>query len=140
VATSSDTLAWLLIDQVLTTGLAGSLEDNLLLVPGIIGNDGGVLLVGLDDGSPPLTASDELFLGPLRGVAGALSTSGVFAISAFVAGGKVGVALVTGSADTHANWLVHTEDGVVTCGCGVPFRRAELETESLREVAGTLLK
>jgi hypothetical protein len=45
VAGSSHTLTRLLVNQVLTTGLAGSGEDDLLLVKSVrvVGNDGSVL-------------------------------------------------------------------------------------------------
>lgn len=82
VASPAHSLTRLLVNQVLTSGLAGSSENNLLFVAAVrvIGNDGSVLFVGLDDGSSSLAAGDNLRFGSLGRVASALGATGMLAV------------------------------------------------------------
>ena len=139
MAGSPDTLARFLINQVLSTLPAGSSEDNLLSLKAVVGDDGLILLVGLDESGPLLAAGDELGLGALRGVTGALGAADVLAVDALLGRAKVGIALVAGSANAHADGLVYAQDRVVG-GRRLPFARLDLQTESLPELLGSLLK
>lgn len=86
VASSAHPLAGLLMDQILSASLAGSGEDNLLLVKGVrvVGNNRGVLLVGLDDGGTSLAAGDNLGFGSLGRVTGTLGATGMLAVGALL--------------------------------------------------------
>lgn len=141
VASSSDSLTGLLVNKVLTTSLAGPGEDNLLIVIGVrvVGNNRGVLLVGLDNGSPSLAAGDDFGLGALGRVTGALGATGVLAVGAFLGGGEGRTALVAGSSDAHADWLIHTENSVVG-GSGLQLGELDVEAVTLTQLLGALLE
>lgn len=141
VASSSDSLTGLLVNKVLTTSLAGPGEDNLLIVKGVrvVGNNGGVLLVGLDNGSPSLAAGDDFGLGALGRVTGALGATGVLAVGAFLGGGEGRTALVAGSSDAHADGLIHTENSVVG-GSGLQLGELDVEAVTLTQLLGALLE
>lgn len=120
VTCPSNALTRLLVNQILTPRLAGSLENNVLVFGAIVGNYRRVLFVGLDESRPFLTAGKHLGLGALRRVAGTLGAAMVLAAGALLVGRKDSVALVASSSDSHANRLVHAEDSVVGRG-SVPF-------------------
>ena len=127
MASPSNSLTRLLVDQILTTRLASSGENNLLVLESIvvIGNNRGVLLVSLDDGSSPLAAGNNLGLGALGGITSALGATSVLAIGAFLGGGEGGIALMAGPANTHADGFVHAENGLVGRS-RLPFRRLDI--------------
>lgn len=115
VAGSSHTLSRFLVNEILTTRLAWPSEDDLLLLPAVVGNDGSILLVRLDEGRSLLPADNLLGLGSLGGVAGALGAADVLAVGALFSGSEGSIAAMAGSAYTHADGLVHAENGI---GCG----------------------
>lgn len=141
VASPPDALSGLLVNQVLTTSLAGPGEDNLLLSVWVrvIGDDRGVLLVGLNDSSSSFAAGDNLGFSTLGRVASTLGATGVLAVGAFLGSGKSGIAFVAGSSDTHANGLVHTENSIVS-SCALQLCELDLEAVALAELFGALLK
>lgn len=141
VTRPSHSLAWLLVDEVLSARLAGSGEGDVLALPFVVGYEGSVLLVGLDDGRSLLAAGNELGLGPLRGVAWALGAADVLAAGALLCGRKGGLAAVAGSTNAHADGLVHTENGLVGVrGNGVPVRGLDVEAIQLPEPLGAFLE
>lgn len=141
MASSSDTLTGLLVNQILATGLARSGKNNLLLLEcvGVIGDDGGVLLVSLDDGGSLLTAGDDLGLGALGRVSGALGATGVLAVGTFLGGCKGSIASVAGSSNAHADGLIHAKNRVVGRS-SLQLGKLDVEAVTLTQFLGTLLK
>jgi hypothetical protein len=140
VAGSSHTLARLLMNQVLATGLTGSGEDDLLLIKSVrvVGNDGSVLLVGFDDGGTSFTAGNDLGLASLGRVAGTLSAASMLAARTLLGGRKGCVALVTGSSYAHTDRLVNAKNGII----GRPsleLRNVDIKPVTLAEFLSTLL-
>lgn len=120
VTGSSDTLARLLVNEVLTTSPARPLKHIVLLFPGVIGNDGSVFLVGLGNSGSLLAAGDKLVLGTLRRITGAFGASQVLTIGTFFGSRECRIAPVACSSDAHANRFINTENGVVLGGI-LPF-------------------
>lgn len=141
VAGSSDTLAGLLVNQVLTTSLARSGKNNMLLLEWVVvvGNDGCILLIGLDDGGSPLTAGDNLGFSALGRITGTFGTTGVLAVGAFLSRGKGGAAFVAGSSNAHADGLIHAKNSVVGRATW-KVRKLDFETIALAQLLGTLFK
>jgi len=140
VASSAHPLTGLLMDQILSASLAGSGEDNLLLVKGVrvVGNNRGVLLVGLDDGGTSLAAGDNLGFGSLGRVTSTLGATGMLTVGALLGRGEGGIALVAGSANAHADGLIHTENGVVGRS-SLKFRNLDIKSITLAQFLGALL-
>lgn len=141
VTSSPDSLARLLMHQILAARLARSGENNLLLLEGvvIVGDDGRIFLVGFDNGSPPLTTGNQLSLGALGRVTGALGASDMLAVGAFLGRSEVGVTSVAGTSYAHTNGLVHAENSIIGRS-SVPIRRLKLETIALSKLLSSLLK
>lgn len=137
VAGPADTLARLLVDQVLPSSLGrlGELEVGLV-VNTPVGDNGRVRggLLGL--GGPALAAGLLLLLGALGRVASALLAPDVLAARAFLGYTKRGVAQVAVAADAHADRLLGAEGGSLG---RPPFAGVDLEAESLAELLGALL-
>lgn len=140
VAGSSHTLTRLLVNQVLATSFAGSGKDDLLLIKSVrvVGNNGSVLLVGLDDGGTSFTAGNDFGLASLGRVAGALGTTGMLAARALLGGRKGRVALVTGSSYAHTDRLVNAENGVIGRS-SLEFGNVDIKSVTLAEFLSTLL-
>jgi hypothetical protein len=140
MAGSSHTLTRLLVDQVLSAGLARSGKDNLLLIKGIrvVGDDRSVLLVGLDDGGTSLTAGNDLGLASLRRITGTLGATGMLAVGALLGGRERGVALVAGSSNAHTDRLVDAENGVVGRS-SLKFGNIDIKSVTLTKLFSTLL-
>lgn len=138
VAVPADTLARLLVDQVLAARLGGlgQLEVDLL-VGAPVGHDGRVrgLLLGL--GGAALAAGLLLLLGPLGRVASALLAAGVRAVGALLGYAERGVAQVAVAAHAHADGLLGAESGALG---GPPLAGGDLEAEPLAEQLGALLE
>jgi hypothetical protein len=141
VAGSSDALTGLLVNQILTTCLARPGKNNLLLLEcvGVIGDDGRILLVGLDNGGSLLTAGDNLGLGALGRVSGALGATGMLAVGTFLGRSKGSIASVAGSSNAHADRLVHAKNGVVGRS-RLQLGKLDVEAVTLTQLLGTLLK
>lgn len=141
VAVPSHSLTGFLVDEILSSSLAGSSKNNLLFVKliRVIGNDWGVLLVGLDDGGPPLATGDNLCFGSLGRVAGALCATGMLAVGALLGRGKGGAALVAGSSNTHADGFVHTKDSVVGGSSG-ELGKLDFQSISVTQLLGSFLQ
>lgn len=140
VASSPDPLARLLVNEILSSGLAGALEDNVFCILGVVrvvGNDGCVLLLSLENGGPLLPAGDALGLGSLGRVADALGATNVLAARALFGGSKGSIALVAGSVDAHANGLLDAESSALSRD---PLALLDLETESLAQLPGALFE
>lgn len=135
-----NTLAGFLMNQVLAASAPRPLEDDLLFFPGVVGDDGCILLICLDNGGAALAAGDDLLFGSLGRVPGALGAAHVLAAWAFFGRGECRVTLVACPSYTHADRLVHAEDGVVECRGGLPFRGLYLETKSFAQLLGALLQ
>ena len=140
MASSSHTLTRLLVDQVLSAGLARSGEDNLLLIKSIrvVGDNRSVLLVGLDDGGTSLTAGNDLGLASLRRITGTLGATGMLAAGALLGGRERGVALVAGSSNAHTDRLVDAENSVVGRS-SLKFGNIDIKSVTLTELFSTLL-
>ena len=138
MAVPADTLARLLVDQVLAArlGRLGQLEVDLL-VSAPVGHDGGVrgLLLGL--GGATLAAGLLLLLGPLGRVASALLAADVRAVGAFLGYAEGGIAQVAVAAYAHADGLLGAESGALG---GPPLAGGDLEAEPLAEQLGALLE
>lgn len=115
VTGSPDALPGFLVHEVMTTShLVGSPEDiDLGRIKVIVGDDRGILLVGLDNGSPLQTARDELLFGTLWRVSSAAGAPSVLAVGTFLFPGEVRIALVAVSSYAHTNWLVHPQDSII---------------------------
>lgn len=140
VAGSANPLSGLLVNEILSSSLAGALEDDVLgvlRIVRVVGDDGSVLLLGLEDGGALLPARDALGLGPLGRVADALGATDVLAGRALFGGGEGSVALVARSVNTHADGLLDAESGALG---GDPLALLNLEAESLAQLSGALLK
>lgn len=135
----SHALTRLLVDQVLATCLARASKDDLLLVKGVrvIGNNGGVLLVGLDDSGTSLTAGDNLGFASFGRVTGALGAAGMLAVGTLLGRRKGGVALVAGSSYAHTDRLVNAENSVVRRS-GLKFGNVDIESVALTKLLSTL--
>lgn len=140
VTSSPHTLTRLLVDKILTTGSAGALENNFFLVPAIVGDNWGVVLVGLDDGGSSLSAGNKFLFGTLGWVSCALGATLVVAADAFVGGTEVGIALVTRAAHSHADGLVHAEDMIINCSGSMPFGGVDFEPILLRQFLCSFLQ
>ena len=122
VARTSHSLARLLVNEVRTARLAGLGQRRVLLaVIAVVGDDGRVLLVGLDQGSTPLAAGNLLGLGALGRIALVLGRA---TAGAFLCGTEGGAAGSAGAMHTHADGFLDTESG--TLG-GVPLALLDLE-------------
>ena len=145
MARPPDTLTRLLVDQILSTRLAGLLEDKLPVVEileVVVGHDGLVLLIRLHQRGPPLAAGYDLGLGALGRVARALCAADVAAAGALLCCAESRATLVAGAADAHADGLVDAQDGVAVGSGGglLPLSRLDLEAEALAEPLGALLE
>lgn len=119
VAKSPDTLAGLLVYQILATGFAWSGENDIAIVPEIIRDERRVLLIGLLDGSLPFAASEGFGFAAFRRIPSTFCAASVRAVGAFFGRAEDGAAQVACSPDAHANGLVYAENGVVD-GYGLP--------------------
>ena len=132
------TLARLLVNQILTSGLGGTSENEILLallgVP--VGDDGGVLGTLLDDLSALLPALLPFGLGLLGRRARALLAPRVLALGALLGSSERGVALVALAVDAHLDGLLNTESMTLS---RVPLAGLQLQTIELTELLGTLL-
>lgn len=138
VAVPADTLARLLVDQVLAARLRRLRQLEVdLLVGTPIGHDGRVrgLLLGL--GSASLTAGLLLLLGPLGRVASALLAPDVRAVGAFLGYAERDVAQVAVAPHAHADGLLGAESGALG---GPPLAGGDLEAEPFAEQLGALLE
>lgn len=133
------TLAGLFVDQILTTSLARSRENDLFLVKAVVWNDRRVLLVGLDDGSPLLATGNDLGLGALRRVSRTFGAADVLTVGALLGRVEVSIALVTASTHSHTDRLVHSEDGVIG-SCALPLAGFDLEAKTLAELLRSLFE
>lgn len=139
VAGSSDTLTGLLVDKILAPGLAWALKNNLFLDRGVVGHYRGVLAVGLDLGSSPLTTSDDLGLGALWWVPRAFGTAAMVAVGAFLSGAKGSVAAMAGPSNAHSYGLIHAKDGVAGDSV-LPFHGMNLQAKPLIQLLCPLFK
>lgn len=139
VASSSDTLTGLLVDEILASGLAWALKNNLFLDWGVVGQYRGILAVGLDLGSSPFTTGDDLGLGALWWVPRAFGTAAMAAVGAFLSGAKGSVAAMAGPSNAHSNGLIHAEYGVAGDGA-LPFHGMNLQAKSLIQLLCSLFK
>jgi hypothetical protein len=139
VASSSDTLTGLLVDEILAACLAGALKNDLFLDWAIVGQYRGIFAVGLDLGSSPFTTSDDLGLGALRWVPRAFGAAAMVAVGAFLSGAKGSVAAMTGPSNAHSNRFVHTKHGVARDGA-LPFHGMNLQAKSLIQLLCPLFK
>lgn len=139
VASSSDTLAGLLMDKILASRLAWALKNNVLLYWAIIGQYRGVVAVGFDLSSSPFTTSDDLSLGALWWVPRAFGATTMAAVGAFFSGAKGSVAAMAGPSNAHSNGLIHTKDGIARDGA-LPFHGMNLQAKSLIQLLCPLFK
>lgn len=139
VASSSDTLTGLLVDEILAPGLAWALENNLFLDWGVVGQYRSILAVGLDLGSSPFTTGDDLGLGALWWIPRAFGTAAMVAVGAFLSCAKGGVAAMAGPSNAHSNGFIHAEYSVVGHGT-LPFHGMNLQAKSLVQLLCPLFK
>lgn len=139
VASSSDTLTGLLVDEILAPGLAWALKNNLFFDWGVVGQYRGILAVGLDLGGSPFTTSDDLGLGALWWVPRAFGTAAMAAVGAFLGGAKGSVAAMAGPSNAHSNGFIHAKDGVAGDGA-LPFHGMNLQAKSLIQLLCPLFK
>jgi len=104
-----NTLPGLLIDKVLSAPLTRPGENHLLGAGEVVvvGNNGCLFLVLLDEGSLALTAGLFLGFGAPRRVAGAFGTACMLALRALLGGTKRGSALMASAVDAHADGLLY---------------------------------
>lgn len=132
------TLARLLVNQILSSGLGGTSENEVLLALRVpVGDNGGVLGTFLDDLSALLPALLPLGLGLLGGNTRALLASRMLALGALLGSSERGVALVAFAVDTHLDGLFNTESMALG---RVPLARLQLQAIELTELLGTFLK
>lgn len=138
VAGPADTLARLLVDQVLAARLGGlgQLEVNLL-VDAPVGHDGRVRGLLLSLGGATLAAGLLLLLGPLGRVASALLAAGVRAAGALLGYAERSIAQVAVAAHAHADGLLGAESGALG---RPPLAGGDREAETLAEQLGALLE
>lgn len=138
-ASPAHTLARLFVNQILSSSLGGTSEDEVLLgllgVP--VGNDGGVLGTLLDYLGALLPALLPLGLCLLGRNARALLAPRMLALGALLGSSERGVALVALAVDTHLDGLLNTEGMALG---RVPLARLELQSIELTELFSTLLK
>ena len=137
VAVPAHTLAGLLVDQVLATGLRRLCQLEVgLLINTPIGHNGRVRgeLLGL--GRAALTAGLLLLLGTLGRVASALLASGVRTVRTLLGHTEGSVAQMAVAPDAHANRLLGAESS--TLG-RPPLAGIDLEAEALAELLSALL-
>lgn len=139
VASSSDTLTGLLVDEILASRLAWALKNNLFLDWAVVGQYRGILAVGLDLGSSPFTTSDDLGLGALWWVPRAFGAAAMAAVGAFFGGAKGSVAAMAGPSNAHSNGFVHAKHGVAGDGA-LPFHGVNLQAKSLIQLLCPLFK
>lgn len=137
-ASPAHALARLLVNQILSSSLGGTSEDEVLLglrVP--VGDDGGVLGTVLDYLCALLPALLPLGLGLLGRDTRALLAPRMLALGAFLGSSERGVALVALAVDTHLDGLLNTESMALS---RVPLARLQLQAIELTELLGTLLE
>lgn len=139
VAGSSDTLARLLMDEILASRLAWACKDEFLVFGAVVGLYRGVFAVGLDLGSSPLAAGNGLGLRELRWVTRAFGATIVVAVGAFLSSAKGSVAAMAGSSNAHSNGFVHAKYGIARDGV-VPLHGLNLQAKSFVQLFGSLFK
>lgn len=136
VTVSPDALPDLLVYEILSTAAARACESDPLLRVVVAGDDGGHLLIPLNDRFPLLAIGLFLGLGAPQGISGAFLASRVLAAGTFVASAKRCIAPVALSVDTHAGRLLDTEH--VSLG-RVPLARLDLQSKPRTQLLGALL-
>lgn len=136
VAVPSDSLAGLLVHEVLLSALGRDPQLGSLVVEAVVDGDGRVLLEFLGLGGPSFSARLLFGLGPLGGIASALLAPDVLAVRALLGHSKGRVAEVAVAPDTHANRLLYAQG--IAFG-RVPVSGVELESETLTELLRALL-